>query len=90
MMCLTNLAFASALVLTASAAVAQDYDTVILNGRVIDRETIFDDVRNVGIEDGKISIFTGDRISGSGAIDAAGACGGTQFHQYAFPFHCSF
>jgi hypothetical protein len=75
-MCLTKLAIASALVLTASVAVAQDYDTVIRNGRVIDPETIFDAIRNGGIENGKISIITGDKNSGTGAIDAAGAGGG--------------
>ncbi len=35
-------------------AVAQDYDVVILNGRVMDPETMFDDIANVGVKDGKI------------------------------------
>ena len=34
---------------------AQDYDIVILNGRVMDPETGFDGGRNVGIKDGKIT-----------------------------------
>ncbi len=33
----------------AHIAVAQDYDLVILNGRVIDPETMYDDIANVGI-----------------------------------------
>jgi beta-xylosidase len=76
MMCLTKLAFASALVLTASAAVAQDYDTVILNGRVIDPEAKFDVASNVGIEAGKKAIVIGDNFSGIEAIVAARARGG--------------
>ena len=40
-------------------AQAQDYDVVILNGRVIDPETNFDKVSHVGIKDGKIA---GERI----------------------------
>ncbi len=33
---------------------AQDYDVVILNGRVMDPETNLDAVRNVGIKNGRI------------------------------------
>ena len=40
--------------LTVSAAFAQDYDLVINNGRVMDPETLFDDIANVGIKDGRI------------------------------------
>ena len=36
-------------------AFAQGYDLVILNGRVMDPETNFDMVRNVGVKDGKIA-----------------------------------
>jgi len=49
---------------------AQDYDVVILNGRVIDPETRFDDVRNVGVKDGKIAIITTEKITGKETIDA--------------------
>ena len=38
----------------AMPAVAKDYDLVINNGRVIDPETLFDDIANVGITDGRI------------------------------------
>ncbi len=51
---------------------AQDYDLVILNGRVIDPETMLDSVRNVGIKDGKIAIVTDKNISGTETIDASG------------------
>ncbi|MBD2654960.1 hydrolase [Synechocystis sp. FACHB-383] len=46
------------------------YDIVILNGRVMDPETNFDDIRNVGIKDGRIATITEDAISGQETIDA--------------------
>jgi N-acyl-D-aspartate/D-glutamate deacylase len=49
-----------------------EYDIVILNGRVMDPETNFDAVRNVGIKDGIISIITEKDISGKETIDAKG------------------
>lgn len=48
------------------------YDTVILGGRVIDPETKFDAVRNVGVSDGKIVIITEKAITGAKTIDASG------------------
>ncbi len=51
---------------------AADYDLVILNGRVMDPETNFDGIRNVGIKDGKIAIITKNKIKGKEAIDATG------------------
>jgi len=48
----------------------QTYDVVILNGRVMDPETNFDGVRNVGIKDGKIALITKEEISGREIIDA--------------------
>jgi hypothetical protein len=48
-----------ALVAGATEVTAQDYDLVILRGRVMDPETKFDGVRNVGIKDGKIVAITG-------------------------------
>jgi hypothetical protein len=51
---------------------ASDYDVVILNGRVMDPETDFDGVRNVGIKDGRIATITKDKIAGKETIDAAG------------------
>jgi len=55
-----------------SATMAADYDLVINNGRVMDPETNFDDVANVGIKDGKIAKITTGKISGKQTIDAAG------------------
>jgi len=46
------------------------YDVVILNGRVMDPETNFDGIRNVGIKDGLIATITEDDISGDETIDA--------------------
>jgi len=50
----------------------QDFDVVILNGRVIDPETSYDKVSNVGIKDGKIAVITEKEISGKKTIDATG------------------
>jgi len=51
---------------------AEDYDIVILNGRVMDPESDFEAVRNVGIKDGKIAVITEDKIKGKDRIDASG------------------
>ncbi|WP_194247519.1 aminoacylase [Aliiruegeria sabulilitoris] len=57
--------------LAAVPAKAQDtYDLVILNGRVMDPETMLDDRLNVGIRDGRIAIITPSDISGDQTIDA--------------------
>ena len=48
------------------------FDLVILNGRVMDPETMFDDIANVGIKDGKIAIITKEKITGKETIDATG------------------
>ena len=37
---------------------SQEFDVVILNGRVMDPETNFDSIQNVGILNGKIAIIT--------------------------------
>ena len=52
------------------SAFAEEYDIVINNGRVMDPETQFDGIRNVGIKDGKITTITEDAISGAEIIDA--------------------
>jgi N-acyl-D-glutamate deacylase len=51
---------------------AQDYDLVINNGRVIDPETEFDAVANIGIKEGTIATITKKAITGQKVIDAAG------------------
>ncbi len=50
----------------------ETYDLVILDGRVMDPETQFDAVRNVGIRDGRIVTITDEAISGADSIDARG------------------
>jgi len=42
------------MLLLALPAMATDYDLVILNGRVMDPETMLDATLNVGVKDGKI------------------------------------
>jgi len=49
-----------------------EFDVVILNGQVIDPETNFDGIRNVGIKDGTIALITEKDISGKESIDASG------------------
>jgi len=66
---LAVLALSVALVSTASA---NEYDLVISNGRVMDPETNFDEIANVGIEGGKIAAITGKQITGKETIDATG------------------
>lgn len=53
-------------------AVAQDYDLVILNGRVMDPETSYDAVANVGVKDGRVEAITTIKITGQRTIDATG------------------
>jgi N-acyl-D-aspartate/D-glutamate deacylase len=48
------------------------YDIVILNGRVIDPESRLDAVRNVGISGGTIKAITTARLSGRTVVDAKG------------------
>jgi len=55
-----------------STAAAQEYDLVINNGRVMDPETKYDAISNVGIKDGRIAVITNDKIKGKETIDAKG------------------
>jgi hypothetical protein len=54
----------------AEAAIPEDLDLVILNGRVMDPETKLDAVRNVGVKDGKIVAITEGAMEGKETIDA--------------------
>jgi N-acyl-D-aspartate/D-glutamate deacylase len=54
------------------SAWAAQYDVVIENGRVIDPETNFDGVANVGIRDGVIKRISKKRLKGERVIDAEG------------------
>ena len=67
---LQHIAAAAALLLP--LAHGQDYDLVILNGRVMDPETKFDKVSNVGIKGGKIVTITTEKITGKDTLDAKG------------------
>ena len=58
--------------LLTNATLAATYDVVILNGRVMDPETNYDQVSNVGIRDGRIVEITKNEISGADSIDATG------------------
>ena len=53
-----------------SEGIAQNYDVVILNGRVMDPETGFDQVANVGISNGWITSITTENIQGKETIEA--------------------
>ncbi|MEV8466608.1 aminoacylase [Fluviibacterium sp. DFM31] len=55
-----------------STAIAQDYDLVITGGRVMDPETLYDDIANVGITDGRIVEISKDTLTGADEIDATG------------------
>ena len=59
-------------IFAAMPAQAKDYDLVILNGRVMDPESGLDEVRNVGVKDGKIAAVTKKSIKGKESIDASG------------------
>jgi cytosine/adenosine deaminase-related metal-dependent hydrolase len=50
----------------------EDLDLVILGGRVMDPETAFDAVANVGVKGGRITAITQEAISGKETIDATG------------------
>ena len=60
------------LLLFAFCATAKDYDLVISQGRVIDPETQFDGVRNLGIRDGSIQRISKRPLQGKATIDARG------------------
>jgi N-acyl-D-glutamate deacylase len=56
----------------ATHAFAAEYDLVINNDRVMDPETMFDGIANVGIRDGAIAVITKAKITGNETIDATG------------------
>ena len=55
-----------------STTVAQAYDLVINEGRVISPEMMPDSVANAGIKDGLIAVITKDKINGKETIEAKG------------------
>lgn len=54
------------------AALAQQYDIVITNGRAMDPETGLDAIRNVAVQDGKIAALSTSPMQGRMVIDATG------------------
>ena len=58
--------------ITEQNTTSEQYDLVISGGRVMDPETNFDAVRNVGVKDGKIAIITEEALKGKETIDAKG------------------
>jgi hypothetical protein len=71
-------------------ASTENFDAVILDGRVMDPECGFDGVRNVGIKDNRIALITAGKIKGAKTVDAAGfavAPGFINTHNHSFaPF----
>jgi N-acyl-D-aspartate/D-glutamate deacylase len=66
------LACASFMVRTRVNAGSQDFDVVIVNGRVMDPESGLNAVRNVGIRNGKIAAISEDPLPGKSSLDAMG------------------
>jgi hypothetical protein len=58
--------------LLVSSVFAKDYDIVIMGGRVIDPETQFDDIANVGILDGRIAAISKEQLKGKDVVNASG------------------
>ncbi len=58
--------------LTARTSADEQYDVVILHGRVMDPESGLDAVRNIGIKDGRIRAISAEALAGKHAIDATG------------------
>lgn len=56
----------------AAPAYAQDFDLVVKGGRVMDPETYFDAIANVGIKDGRIVEISNEPLTGAEEIDATG------------------
>lgn len=66
-------------------AAAQQYDTVISHGRVIDPETKLDAIRDVGIRNGKIAAVSETPLEGRSVVDARGlvvTAGFIDLHQH--------
>ena len=61
-----------AIVALTSSAHGQAFDLVINNGRVMDPETGFDQIANVGINNGFVTEISTDNLDGEREIDATG------------------
>jgi N-acyl-D-aspartate/D-glutamate deacylase len=58
--------------LISAPVLAQTYDVVLANGRVIDPETNLDAVRNVGLNDGRIAAISASPLAGRTTVDVKG------------------
>lgn len=68
----TAAAVASTVSSSVRAQSADNLDLVIRNGRVMDPETGYDKVANVGVKNGRIAAITDEAITGARQIDATG------------------
>jgi N-acyl-D-aspartate/D-glutamate deacylase len=64
--------FLSWTLVLAAPVLAQQYDIVLANGRVMDPESNLDAVRNVGIRGGKIAAVTDSSLEGGVVVDVRG------------------
>jgi cytosine/adenosine deaminase-related metal-dependent hydrolase len=60
------------LVILSLRAAGQEFDTAIINGRVLDPETGLDAVRSIGIQGGRIAAISVNPLHGKNVIDAKG------------------
>jgi hypothetical protein len=54
------------------AQTSEPFDLIVKGGRVMDPETGFDEVANVGVKDGRIVAITSEDLAGGREIDASG------------------
>ena len=66
------LAAGGVLIAAGRSGAAEEYDVVILHGRVMDPESKLDGVRNIGIKGGKIRAITTETLNGRTTIEAKG------------------
>ena len=64
--------FAFTTVLLFCSCTSEPFDIVIKDGQVMDPASGLDDIRNIGIQGGKIVTITQDKITGKRIIDAEG------------------
>src|SRR3954451_21054394 len=53
-------------------AVCQQFDIAIVNGRVMDPESGLDQIRSIGVRDGRIAAVSSETLSGKTVVDARG------------------
>jgi dihydroorotase len=60
------------LLLISAPVLAQTYDVVLANGRVIDPETNLDAIRNVGLNGGRIAVISSSPLTGRTTVNVKG------------------